>query len=446
MSSDKEYPRVPALRARSSSFAAPREQRLSHCRTHGRPDRPRQPRDLVIRTPACCSGRPLRDAAKVIGVTVGLLMLLESGLRVGATIRDDVAREVPGMVFSKAHRVTPIMGWEHQPGWRGLYGDAERAFDAAGHLTVDTGQLATRSGKRIVFVGDSNTFGVGVRTEESFVEVTERLLPGVHAINLGVSGYSSYQGRLVMERHLATIRPDVVVVSFNFNDRATRGEPDSPEEFQRAFSRPGPVQTLARAAGVLYMTRALTAVLRRATALPMPDPSDVATLRPRVDEASYRDNIAAMVTLARQTGVQVLLLMLGDNPIASHHVRQGVAALETDPELAIGHLRVALTSEPFLRDLAQLYLVRAYRATGRTSEAAEVLRVPRPPGAYRVIRLDRDYQAILREVGASKDVDVVDGAAALRPEQYIDICHFNAAGHAAVAAALAPRLAKLLRI
>ena len=62
-----------------------------------------------------------------------------------------------------------------------------------------------------------------------------------------------------------------------------------------------------------------------------------------------------------------------------------------------------------------------------------------------MIRFDTDYQAIMREVGASHDVEVVDGAAALQPEQYVDVCHFNAAGHAAVAAALAPRLAKRLR-
>ena len=63
-----------------------------------------------------------------------------------------------------------------------------------------------------------------------------------------------------------------------------------------------------------------------------------------------------------------------------------------------------------------------------------------------MIRLDTDYQAILREVGAAHEVEVVEGAAALQPEQYIDVCHFNAAGYAAVAAALAPRLARLLRL
>jgi lysophospholipase L1-like esterase len=390
--------------------------------------------------------RSLRDAATVIAITVGLLIVLECGLRVAGTIREDATRwrEVLGEGFFRAHRRTPVMGWERRPGWRGAFGGSERAFDATGHVTIDSEQLASRPGNRIAFVGDSNTFGFGVRAEESFAQVTERLLPGVHAINLGVSGYSSYQGRLVVERDLATLRPDAVVLSFNFNDRAALDEPDSPEHFQHAYGRLGAVQTLARAAEVPYMTRAFTALLRRAGVLPGAPRVDVETLRPRVDEARYRDNLAAMVIGARQMGAQVLLLVLGDSPIASHHLRQGLAALATDPELAIGHLELALTSTPAHRDLARLYLAHAYRLTGRTDRLAKVLRVTRAPAAYRMIRLDTDYQAIMREVGAALDVEVVEGAAALRPEHYVDVCHFNAAGHAAVATALRPRLTKLL--
>jgi lysophospholipase L1-like esterase len=392
--------------------------------------------------------RSLRDAAAIIAITAGLLIVLECGLRVAGTIRADSARwrEVLGEGFFNAHRRTPVMGWERRPGWHGVFGGAERAFDATGHVAIDSEQLVAGLGKRIVFLGDSNTFGFGVLAEESFVQVTERLLPGVHAINLGVSGYSSYQGRLVIERDLATLRPDAVVLSFNFNDRAALGQPDGPEHFRRTYGTPGAAQTLARAAGVPYVTRASMALLRRAGVLPPAPRIDVETLRPRVDEARYRDNLVAMVTGARATGAQVFLLVLGDSPIASHHLRQGVTALAADPELATRHLELALTSTPAHRELARLYLVRAYRLTGRSDKIAKLLRGTRVEGAYRMIRLDTDYQAIMREVGAALDVEVVEGAAALRPEQYVDVCHFNAAGHAAVAAALAPRLTKRLRL
>lgn len=390
----------------------------------------------------------LGDAATVLAITVGLLILLECGLRIAGTIRQDAAhwREILGDGFFQAHQRTPVMGWERRPGWRGVFGGAKRAFDATGYVTIDSEQIGTRAGKRIVFVGDSNTFGFGVSPEESFAEVTERLLPGVHAVNLGVSGYSSYQGRLVIEREMAALRPDAVVLSFNFNDRAALDEPDGPDHFQRVYGMFGAAQTLARAAVVPYVTRASTALVQRVGLLPPASRVDVEMRRPRVDEAHYRDNLAAMITGARQTGAQVVLLVLGDNPIASYHLRQGVAALANDPELAVGHLEVALTSTPAHRELARLYLIRAYRATGRTDRIARLLRSTRAPEGYRMIRFDTDYQAIMREVGAAHGVEVVEGAAALRPEQYVDVCHFNAAGHAAVAAALAPGLATTLRL
>jgi lysophospholipase L1-like esterase len=388
----------------------------------------------------------LRNAATAVAITVGLVVLLEGGLRVANTIRADAARwrVVTDTPLFRAHRRTADMGWERRPGWRGTFGGAERAFDAAGHLTIDSEKLAVRRGKRIVFIGDSNTFGFGVRTEESFAEVTERLLPGVHAINLAVSGYSSYQGRLVVERDLAPLRPDAVVLSFNFNDRATLGEPDGPERFRQDYDMTGIGQTLARAAAVSYMTRASTALLQRSGLLQPFPPVDPETLRPRVDEAHYRDNLAAMITGVHKAGAQPILLVLGDNPIASYHLRLGVAALSTDAQLAIGHLEMALTSTPALRELARLHLIRAYRLAGRTDKIAKLLQIKPAPESYRMVRLDTDYHVIMREVGAARDVEVVEGVAALQPEHYIDICHFNAAGHTTVAAALAPKLARVL--
>jgi hypothetical protein len=68
----------------------------------------------------------------------------------------------------------------------------------------------------------SNTFGYGVSTESSFVEVVEGLLKDVNTINLAVSGYSSYQGKAYLEKYLFLLKPDLVVASFNF-DEAVRG-------------------------------------------------------------------------------------------------------------------------------------------------------------------------------------------------------------------------------
>jgi lysophospholipase L1-like esterase len=77
---------------------------------------------------------------------------------------------------------------------------------------------------RILFLGDSCTFGFGVLHYESIVEKTERLLelewPGVdvECINAGVPGYSAYQGLELLIKRGLQYNPDIVVTTFGWND------------------------------------------------------------------------------------------------------------------------------------------------------------------------------------------------------------------------------------
>ncbi len=79
---------------------------------------------------------------------------------------------------------------------------------------------------RLLFLGDSCTFGYGVACHETYVEQCEQALERSHperpfeCINAGVPGYTVYQGWRVLESEGDWIRPDVVVVCFGFNDRA----------------------------------------------------------------------------------------------------------------------------------------------------------------------------------------------------------------------------------
>ena len=85
------------------------------------------------------------------------------------------------------------------------------SFDRAGYFAVDSKEITDTARKKIIFIGDSSTFGYGVPTESSFVEVVEGLLKDVNTINLAVSGYTSYQGRLSLEKYLPLLKPDLVV-------------------------------------------------------------------------------------------------------------------------------------------------------------------------------------------------------------------------------------------
>jgi lysophospholipase L1-like esterase len=114
------------------------------------------------------------------------------------------------------------------------------------------------------------------------------------AINLGVAGYSSYQGRIAAERWLRPLAPDLTVIYFGWNDHwlavgftdADRGKPAnrlmvdtlaSSRVFQLAVRKAGP---------------------RRPKALE----------EPRVPLEDYRRNLEIMGETALATGSQLLLL------------------------------------------------------------------------------------------------------------------------------------------
>ncbi len=85
------------------------------------------------------------------------------------------------------------------------------------------GSSDTRSGKTVLFLGDSCTFGIPVNDDETFPARTKAKLAGgaaieIHAVNAGVPGYSVFQGRLLLEQFTAP--PDIVVVTFWPNGRS----------------------------------------------------------------------------------------------------------------------------------------------------------------------------------------------------------------------------------
>src|SRR6185503_3334132 len=170
---------------------------------HGRDLRQRGRRNGLVEPT-----RPVADTERVKNLLLGLLVMLgflvlfELGARVFNSIYVDVhnIRAESKTDDREWSVLSPDLGWSLRPGFHGDVGGYPRAFDADGHLAVDSKQIAEKSMHRVLFIGDSNTFGVGTPTDHTFAEVTERLSPGLVSINLGVPGYASFQGRRVLDR------------------------------------------------------------------------------------------------------------------------------------------------------------------------------------------------------------------------------------------------------
>lgn len=192
---------------------------------------------------------------------------------------------------------------------------------------------------RMVFLGDSCTQqGYPARVAERLSARATAPAPRFEAINLGVAGYSSLQGRLVADAWLERLEPDLTVVFFGWNDRWRAWGMSDAERARRRN------QPLLRA---VLSSRLLQGLVR----LPMRElPSPLAT--PRVSQDEYRDNLVAIGETAARSGSQVLLLTA-----PSAHPRRGVpeelvrARLATSAEDALATLRAYnAVVEPLARE------------------------------------------------------------------------------------------------
>lgn len=378
------------------------------------------------------------------------ILVLEAGARVAATISDNVAEFAPGPATVEqlpGYVASAELGWMPQPNFSGntRFG-IFRQFDSRGFFMVDSAQVDDRSKKRIVFLGDSNTFGYGVEPSSTFVEVLDLRLPRFSTINLAAEGYSSFQGYKTLLKFGETIDPDILVVSFNFNDRRfVRDETavDSDESFREIADAISLHQTI-EVMRISYLYRAVKFALQRAKVVP--DDSEparrtgkvrVADLIPRVAPENYRENLTKIARWAMQRDVPLIFMLLGDNPIQTTHLRRGIRRIADGKfRSAIDDLKVAMRFGNF-EALARRYLVEAYENLGLATEADEVGRmavyIQRDGGQS--IYLDDDYHRIMRDVAAEYGAALIDARAVLdlNPGDYIDFCHFDETGHSRVA-------------
>ena len=106
--------------------------------------------------------------------------------------------------------------------------------------------IGTDSLRRIVVLGDSNTFGWKVPAEAAYPQVLEKLLnesarragdqDQYDVLNLGVIGYSTAEETAVLRYKALAWDPDLVVLGYVMNDPDT--DPPTPESLQAYFDRP----------------------------------------------------------------------------------------------------------------------------------------------------------------------------------------------------------------
>ena len=163
---------------------------------------------------------------------LGNLPAIAAGAVIGVALCEVLVRVfVPDPRFTMENRIgmwapDSLAGYRNKAGFH---------THAQFFVPVDTNSLGFRGREvavakpsgtfRIVGVGDSVTWGVGLRDEDTFLRVLERTLndgsnhaSSFEAINAGVAGYSTYQELQTLRRDGLRLSPDVVLVGFVHND------------------------------------------------------------------------------------------------------------------------------------------------------------------------------------------------------------------------------------
>ena len=382
----------------------------------------------------------------IVGVLMPVIVLLmmESCSRTVVTLHRELT--VKPAAVSREAMPSRALGWERARDFEGQlgfdFGGHIRKHDAEGFLDYDTAQVYDASTPRIIAIGDSNTYGWGVAPEAAWVEVLDRQLPGTHVINLAWLGYSSYQGYETLLQYGDRLKPALILASFNFNDRryVYDGRVDSEEKFARnyeASQRAGKYDWLSK----IHTVTLMRSMMRRAGLIQRESEAkelDARTLQARVPPDMYRENLRKIAQYGRGRNVPVIFLLLKDNPYYTEHIRRGIEFREAgDYERALRTLSVGLTNQ-ISGTLARKYQALIYEDIGAAHKANQAGRIERqlePIDGLHVIHLDSEYNKIMIEVGKEFGIKVVDARAMLdaNPEQFIDLCHPDDAGHARIA-------------
>jgi lysophospholipase L1-like esterase len=132
---------------------------------------------------------------------------------------------VTGAVVNFFVQYDPDLGWMNRKGAAGELRPPDDSLsltqiriNSEGFRGKEVRLPKPKGGKRILFLGDSNTFGYGVNEDARFSNLLENRLTGYDTVNLGVFGYGTDQEAILFEREGLRFAPDLVVAAFSAGD------------------------------------------------------------------------------------------------------------------------------------------------------------------------------------------------------------------------------------
>lgn len=327
---------------------------------------------------------------------------------------------------------------------------------------------------RIVCMGESPTFGWGVPYEAAYPARLEALLRAgtgreIEVINAGMIGHSSHQGRLLFEREILDLKPDLITIPYVINDVDRYRFFRSDGETDRSLAPLGEWTTaignkLGRSRFLAWVSRRVRDAVGGASYF---EGRPIGMLRPsavRVPPDDYRENLEGIVRTARDHGVAVLLLAMPVNlptgdPVPEPAAREAAVLVERAERLilrengcdaAMPMLERAYRTDPNSGDADYYRGVCMLRREDRTAAAAAFERAMIGE-SRRCGSRGAEYNRLMADVATALDVPWVDLVTALdrigREGLFLtdrnDPIHPNESGHEAIARSIFEELVRL---
>lgn len=156
-----------------------------------------------------------------------VLVIIEIGARIfdplGISYYPETARFFDTMI-----REEPI-SYRLRPGLDGEFHHARYQVNSIGLRGPEVASAKPVGGSRILWLGDSIVFGIGVNYEHTLPAIVERMAndsaqsDSYRVVNMGVPSYNTEQELIQLETVGLNLQPDAVVLLFAINDIEAKG-------------------------------------------------------------------------------------------------------------------------------------------------------------------------------------------------------------------------------
>lgn len=419
--------------------------------------------------------KQLRDTLIILFITLFLFSVLEGIFRLSG-----IPPAAP--VLTEGMIADPVLLWKTLPGSHGQ--KTSRFVPTISYVHNQNGfrmrqdiQPKKSNTFRVLMLGDSNLWGFGVEQAQTCASILQQLMDEsnvtgetgktVEIINMGVIGYSSYQGLKLFEQSMQ-MQPDLVILGYGYNDRryTASNRQDNKTYFSQTY------RSIQFHQFILELSSLCNWIAEWNQSQ---TETSLHEAQPRVPIEQYKQNFLSMLDICVQNNLPAVVLGLRDNPNFINRIEQAIFLEDNAQKVESVKLYLEIMSSPNLTESSLAPYLLMQLVNSANQEEREIfqellavdsldewisnlgkIRLPLDSMmGMTVIRPDHDYLAVLKEICSNYNqaqyIDLSQVMANLPDDEkqqcyfMADPCHISSRGHALLALHLVPVITRYMQ-